>query len=101
LRAVRCKEPHGHYQPPVHEFLAQITLHDPQIGPDHLLGALPYVLERNPLGWVPTLEQPPRPLRPRHGLSLSARRRWRRTSAARSATAPGVRARPSERTYAC
>src|SRR5262249_56914115 len=92
LRAVGRKDRPRHYQPPVYELLAQITSHEPQIRPDHLLGALPCVLQRNPLVWVPNLERPP-VLRPRHGLSPSAGRRWRRTAATRRA-APGVRARP-------
>src|SRR5262245_55224757 len=55
LRAVPRKEPHRHYQPPVDELLAQITSHEPQIRPDHLLGALPCLLELTPFVWVPTL----------------------------------------------
>src|SRR5262245_61018911 len=59
LCTVQRKEPHSHYQPPVQEVLAQITLHVPQIGPDHLLGTLPYFLHRCPLVPLPILERPP------------------------------------------
>src|SRR5262249_26167251 len=58
------KDPHRHYQLPVHELLAQITLHEPQVRADHLLGALPCLLERNPFVWAPNFERPPELIRP-------------------------------------